>query len=138
MMTNKKAVTELFEHHYEGLVSSLPLHDDNFLDNLSSYGLISEHFKHKLKSFTKCKEKASYFLDNKIKPDDDSTNFMKLLTVMKDCDYDNCKELAEQIKGECIVAEKCKFYVYTYVQYAHLWLYTYIICTYIPYKWIYW
>ena len=109
-MVTKRSVTELFEHYHTALVFSLPMQDDKFLDDLCNHGLILEQFKHKLKSLTRCNERASYFLDHKIKPglaSGDNTNFIKLITIMKNC-HDSVKDLAEQI-GRQFNTDICKF-----------------------------
>lgn len=109
-MTTKGSVIELFERYYTALVYSLPMQDAEFLDDLCNHGLISEQFKHELKSLSQRNERASYFLDHKIKPglaSGDNSNFITLFAVMKNSNHDNVKELAEQIKTECIT-DKCK------------------------------
>ena len=113
-MTNEGSVTELFEYYYTILVSSLPMQDAKFLDDLCNHGLICEQFKDELKSLTQCNERASYFLDHKIKPGlatGDTANLFTLFAVMKNCSRDDVKDLAKQIKGDCIIIDKCKFYV---------------------------
>ena len=115
-MNTKRSVTDLFEHYYTALVYSLPMRDAKFLDDLCSHGLISERFKDELKSLTRCNERASYFLDHKIKPGlatGDITNLLTLFAVMKNCDYDDVKDLAEKIEEECII-DKCKLYTSNY------------------------
>ena len=114
-MTNEGSVPELFEHYYATLVSSLPMQDTKFLDDLCNHGLICEQFKDELKSLTQCNKRASHFLDHKIKPGlatGDTANLFTLFAVMKNCGRDDVKDLAEQIKGECIIIDKCKFYVH--------------------------
>ena len=39
---------------------------------------------------------------------------------MKNCGRDDAKDLAEQIKGECIIIDKCKFYVHIGTAGAHV------------------
>ena len=111
-MNTKRSVTDLFEHYYTELVYSLPMRDAKFLDDLCSHDLTSEQFRGELKSLTRCNERASYFLDHKIKPGlatGDITNFLTLFAVMKNCDCDDVKDLAEKIEEECII-DKCKLY----------------------------
>ena len=115
-MNTKRSVTDLFEHYYTALVYSLPMQDAKFLDDLCSHGLISEQFKDELKSLTQCNERASHFLDRKIKSGlatGDITNLLTLFAVMKNCNRDNVKDLAEKIKEECII-DKCKLYTSSY------------------------
>ena len=47
-MASKGSVTELFEHYYAALVSSLPMQDTKFLDDLCNHALISEKFRDEL------------------------------------------------------------------------------------------
>ena len=115
-MNTKRSMTDLLEHYYTALVYSLPMQDAKFLDDLCSHGLISEQFKDELKSLTQCNERASCFLDRKIKPGlatGDTTNLLTLFAVMKNCDHDDIKDLAEKIKGKCII-DKCKLYTSSY------------------------
>ena len=113
-MASKGSVTELFEHYYASLVSSLPMQDTKFLDDLCNHALISEQFRDELKSLMQRNERASYFLDHNVKPGlttGDTSNLFTLFAVMKNCSSDDVKDLAEQIKGECIFIDKHKFYV---------------------------
>ena len=115
-MNTKRSVTDLFEYYYTTLVYSLPMRDAKFLDDLCSHGLTSEQFKDELKSWTQCNERASHFLDRKIKPGlatGDITNLLTLFAVMKNCDCDDVKDLAEKIEEECII-DKCKLYTSSY------------------------
>ena len=115
-MNTKRSVTDLFEHYYTELVYSLPMQDAKFLDDLCSHGLISEQFKDELKFLTQCNERASHFLDHKIKPGlatGDITNLLTLFAVMKNCDHDDVKDFAEKIEEECII-DKCKLYTSSY------------------------
>ena len=115
-MNTKRSVTDLFEHYYTVLVYSLPMRDAKFLDDLCSHGLTSEQFKDELKSLTQCNERVSYFLDRKIKPGlatGDTTNLLTLFAVMKNCDHDDVKDLAEKIEEEYII-DKRKLYTSSY------------------------
>ena len=115
-MNTKRSMTDLFEYYYTALVYSLPMRDAKFLDDLCSHGLTSEQFKDELKSLTQCNERASHFLDSKIKPGlatGDITNLLTLFAVMKNCDRDDVKDLAEKIEEELII-DKCKLYTSSY------------------------
>ena len=71
-------------------------------------------------------ERASYFLDHmhKIKPGlttGDTANLFTLFAVMKNCDHDDVKDLAEKMEREC----KCKLYtssysIASYILYMHM------------------
>ena len=57
----------------------------------------------KIKSFLTQAEKASYFLSHVIKPAlniDDTSDFMKLLSVMQECDYDYVQKLSNKISDD--------------------------------------
>jgi len=112
----KRSATELFEHYYTGLVFTLPIKDADFMKELDKHDLLSgENLKSSLESITVYYERASYFLDNVIKPRltiDNDKCFVKLLTVMKRSKYDNVKELAKLIEKELAIDANCKFYHY--------------------------
>ena len=112
IMATKRSVNEVFQDYYQALMFSLPMTNAKFLDDLYKHISIHENFKSNLESLTARKERTSYFLDHIMKPQisvDDNTSFVKLLNVMKKCNYDNVKDLAEQIEAECTVDIKCKF-----------------------------
>jgi len=107
----KRSAVELFEHYYTALVFSLPVKDENFVEELFERILLTEDVKSSLQSLAVCSERASYFLDSVIKPELAVGNigkFVKLLTVMKSSNYDNVKELAEKIEKELAIDTKCK------------------------------
>ena len=109
---DKKSALDLFEHYYQGLIS-LPLKDNNFMEDLFKHDLLSENIKHRLETFNECKDRTSYFLDNIIKATlavGDKRCFGDLLTVMNK--YDNVKDLATQIKSEYYVDAKCELMIY--------------------------
>ena len=111
VMATKKLATELLDNYYQALIFSLPMKSTEFLNKLHQSGLITEELKHNLESLTARKEKASYFLDHVIRPavaNGDNTNFIKLLTIMKNCSHDNANDLAEQIETEYAMDIKCK------------------------------
>ena len=111
-MATKRSVNEVFQDYYQGLMFSLPMTDTKFLDDLYKQISIDENLKLNLESLTARKERTSYFLDHIIKPQisvGDNTSFIKLLNIMKKCNYDNVKDLAEQIEAECTLDIKCKF-----------------------------
>jgi len=111
----KRSALELFEHYYQGLIFSLPMKDVNFMEDLCKNNLLDEDIKLNLETLSERKERTSYFLDNIIKPElvvGNNTCFTNLLTVMKNSNYDNVKDLATQIETEYDINAKCKFVIY--------------------------
>ena len=103
MATGRSAI-ELLRYYNQALVFSLPMNNAEFLDELYKQGAIFKDFKHHLESMTTCSKRASCFLEHVIKPSltlGDNTYFVEMLTVMKNCNFDNVKDLAEQIETEC-------------------------------------
>ena len=99
----KKSVLQMFEHYYQGLMHSLPLKDNDFMEDLSNHDLLPQNIKLKLDEMSKHKEKASYFLDSVIKSGllvGDNASFITLLTVMSNSQYDSVKDLAKLIESE--------------------------------------
>ena len=93
----------LFDHYYQGLIHCLPMRNDLFLSQLQQYCLLSSDVSAALESLTTSAERASYFLDNGIKPslkENNDSYFIKLLTVMKQSKHCNVVELAEKILKE--------------------------------------
>ena len=110
------SINELFEHYYTALVHSLPIKDTDFLDELFKHDLLPGDVKIKLESLTVHYKRSSYFLDNVIKPlvvVGDRKGFDNLLTIMKNCKYDNVKDLAKKIDEELAVyiRLKCKIVI---------------------------
>jgi len=121
-MTTKRSEAELLEHYYQGLISLLPMKDANFTEDLFKHDLLPRDVKIKLETLISHKERASYFLDNVIKPriaDCDNQCFGKLLTVMKISNYENVKDLAKQIETEYAINAKCKFVQFYYIICVH-------------------
>ena len=105
----KRSASELFENYYIALIYLLPMKDASFVDDLLKYDLLPGDLKIRLASLTMNNQRASYFLDNVIKPGlavGNSRCFVNLLTVIKE--HDNCKELAKKIENELAVDIKCK------------------------------
>ena len=99
----ERSAIELFEHYYTALVYSLPIKDTDFLDELLQHDLLPEDLKIELESLTVHYERSSYFLGNVIKPQlavGDHVGFVNLLTIMKNCQHDNAKDLAKRIDEE--------------------------------------
>ena len=111
IMATKKSPIEAFEYYHEALIFSLPMKNVKFLNDLCKHDLILEDCKLNLESLTAHKERASYFLDEIIKPKvkaGGSAYFFKLLTVMKTCGHENVEDLAGKIEAECHTDAKCK------------------------------
>ena len=111
-----RSTTELFERYYTTLVYLLPIKDIEFIDELLKHDLLPGDLKIKLESLTEHYERSSYFLDNVIKPQlavGDHKGFDNLLTIMKNCKYDNVKGLAKKIDEELAVyiRLKCKIII---------------------------
>ena len=108
----KRSLFQLFEHHCQGLIHSLPLNNTDFIEDLSKCDLLPEDIKQKLEELPERKDRTSYFLDYVIKArleDGDKTCFFNLLTVMNNSKYDNVKDLAKQIESEYDVDANGKF-----------------------------
>ena len=106
-----RSTTELFERYYTTLVYLLPIKDIEFIDELLKHDLLPGDLKIKLESMTIHYERSSYFLNNVIKPQlavSDHKGFVNLLTIMKNCKYDNVKDLAKRVDDELAVYMKLK------------------------------
>ena len=123
---DKTSPLQLFEQHYQNLVCSLPLKDTDFIEDLSKHDLLPENIKIQLEKQSKHKERASYFLDNVIKPGlivGDNTCFVSLLTVMKNSHYDSVKDIAvlvesqcnDNVKGKCVFLHNILYYIRMYI-----------------------
>jgi len=129
-MATKKSLIQLFEDHYKILIFLLPMKDATFVTDLMKQNLITVNIKSKLDSLAKSTEKASYFLDNVIKPGlavVDSTCFVKLLSVMKNCNHDTVKDLAEQIETGYDVRCKLRIFICTLNLNKCMHIHTYIV-----------
>ena len=115
---DKTSALQLFEQYYENLVYCLPLNDTDFIEDLSKHDLLPENIKIQLEKQSKHKERASYFLDNVIKPgliDGDNTCFVSLLTVMKNSQYDSLKDIAVLMESQCNDNANSKCVCATYI-----------------------
>ena len=107
----KKSALELFDNYHQIFIFSLPMKDNNFIEELFNHDLLSEDIKHKLEELPECKDRTSYFLDNVMKARlavGDKTCFNNLLTVMNDSKYDHVKDLAKQLVSEFDVNAECE------------------------------
>ena len=111
----KRSALELVEHYYQGLIFSLPIKDDKFMEELFRHDLLPEDAKHKLEELPDRKDRTSYFLENVIKARlavNNKTCFVNLLNVMNNSKYDNVIDLAKQIQSEYDGDAKCKMIMY--------------------------
>ena len=97
------ATTVVFVRYYLKLIRILPMNDDTFMRELFHHGLLPGDIMDKLKKQLTAANKATYFLDNVIKPSvtaDIDISFDKLLDVMECSAYLGMKELAKLIRGD--------------------------------------
>ena len=100
----------VFKSHYSKLVKLLPMNDVFFMSELYGNDLLPGDLKTKIESLPTSFERASKFLDNVIRPSveiNDSRKFHKLLSLMKEIDDFNVRELAEKIKIKLERTMKC-------------------------------
>ena len=100
-LSPEMSTSEVFKQFYSELVKTLPMNDAIFIAELYSCDLLSVDLKEHIESQTTKGRKAMYFLDHVIKPSvtsDGDSSFDKLLNVMEDSEYQDVKELAEQIR----------------------------------------
>jgi len=94
---------EVFETYYHGMISLLPMREPHFILQLQSSSLLPTQVETILQSLRSSKEKASYFLDNVIKPelhDNVHNKLDQLLTLMMDDNNDDIKQFANKVKVE--------------------------------------
>jgi len=99
----QKPKLEVFKKYAERLIKCLPMNDVHFIAMLSNHKLLPGDTNNQLNAKPTPAEKASYFLNNVIKPAldiDDTSSFDNLLSVMKHCGYDHVEKLAHKIKSE--------------------------------------
>ena len=80
----------------------LPMNDNTFIAKLNTQNLLPGDTESKIEGKSTPIDKASYFLNNIIKPSIDLDNgdcFNKLLSVMEQCGYDYIKQLASEIRS---------------------------------------
>ena len=96
------STSEVFQHFFPQLVNILPMNDVTFTAQMFSSKLLPGNVKDQVKSQATQADKATYFLDHVIKPSLTSgvgSSFNKLLKVMEDSEYDDVKELSQQIRS---------------------------------------
>ena len=110
---------EVFDKHSEELVKCLPMNDTLFITKLSTYKLIPGDTSDQLKALPTRAAKASYFLDNVVKPAldiSDTSSFENLLSAMEQCGYDHVITIACKIKSQMSNIESGMYiYIYIYV-----------------------
>ena len=102
-------IKKLYENYYAKLVACLPMDDAFFIANLCGNQLLPGDTDSTLKSKSSRAEKALYFLSQVIKPAldiDDTSDFTKLLTIMKECDYNHVRTLSQKIIDDIDVDKK--------------------------------
>ena len=87
--------SKVFQEYYSQLVNSLPMHDAVFRAKLFEKGLLPGDSKERVESLATKADKATFFLDNMIKPSVQISNigdsFKRLLDVMEDCGFEDVK-----------------------------------------------
>lgn len=92
---------KVYKDYCEKLLQ-LPMQDATFIAKLATKNLLPGNTESKIEAESIPVNKASCFLNSVIKPslDVDNTNsFKRLLSVMKQCEYDFIKELAVEIES---------------------------------------
>ena len=96
--------SKLITSNYSSLMQVLPMSDPNFVEILCRCELLTKNVKLDLQTMTKSIEKASYFLDNLLKPGlDDEKIFKLLLTAMKSSDDETVKDLAYDLQVKLLL-----------------------------------
>ena len=99
----QKSHMEVYKKYSKKLVTCLPMNDDLFITELSTFGLLPGDTEGQLRGLATPAAKASYLLNYVIKPAlciDDTSSFDNLLLVMEQCGYDHVKNLAGKIKSK--------------------------------------
>ena len=108
---------EVFETYYHGMISLLPMRDPHFILQLQSSNLLPAQVETALQSLRSSKEKASYFLDNVIKPelcDNVHNKLDQLLILMMDDSDDDIKQFAYKVKVEITPSRNNETQIGTY------------------------
>ena len=93
--------THLFESYYSDLLRFLYMNDDNFILTLQKHELLNDDVQDALHSMSTTSEKASYFLENVMKPGINYEKFQKLLSAMKSS-HDNVIDFAYRLQLQLI------------------------------------
>lgn len=97
MMAEQSISCWLFEHYYSALMRTLPM-NNLFISKLCKHDLLPQNIKCTIKCMHRRLDRATYFLDNAIKPELDDQKILKLLAAMKESGYDNVKEFAYELQ----------------------------------------
>ena len=96
-------IKAIYTNYVEKLVMCLPMDDTHFLTKLSRQKLLPGDTESKIKALSTPAERASYFLIHVIKPAldiDETSIFIKLLSIMDDCDYIHVQKLSSKINDD--------------------------------------
>ena len=99
----QKSHMEVYKKYSKKLVTCLPMNDNLFITELSTFGLVPGDTEGQLRGLATPAAKASYLLNHVIKPAlgiDDTSSFDNLLLVMEQCGYDHVEKLACEIKSK--------------------------------------
>ena len=101
------AYKRVFDKNFESLTKILPMNDALFIAKLTGNGLLPADVGSHIKEMQSTRaEKATYFLDNVIKPSiedddvDDDNDFSKLISVMEISEFTTLKKKAAKMKSE--------------------------------------
>ena len=107
MMTElNQLATRLFVRYYSGLLRSLHMNDQNFIQTLYKYKLLNDDIKEILHSMATTSDKASFFLEHVIRPGLNYEKFQKLLSAMKESSHDKVIDLAYELQLQLIFLQK--------------------------------
>ena len=101
----QKPKLEVLKKYAEKLIRCLPMSDVHFIAMLSNHELLPGNTNNQIKALPTSTDKASYILDNVIRPAldiDDTSSFDNLLSVIEHCGYAYVETLAHEIKSETI------------------------------------
>jgi len=101
----QKPKLEVLKKYAEKLIRCLPMNDVRFIAMLSNHELLPGNTNNQIKALPTSTDKASYILDNVIRPAldiDDTSSFDNLLSVIEHCGYAYVETLAHEIKSETI------------------------------------
>ena len=89
---------KVFRYFYPQLVEMLPMNDVTFLSNLFSVNLLPGNVNDQVKSMSTQADKATYLLDNVIRPSVTIGVGESFNDLIKNSEYDGVKELAKLIR----------------------------------------
>ncbi|XP_065918177.1 NACHT, LRR and PYD domains-containing protein 3-like isoform X2 [Dysidea avara] len=95
----KMSTIKVFRYFYPQLVEMLPMNDVTFLSNLFSVNLLPGNVNDQVKSMSTQADKATYLLDNVIRPSVTIGVGESFNDLIKNSEYDSVKELAKLIRS---------------------------------------